>query len=451
MSFPKDFIWGAAAAAYQIEGAAQDDGKGLSVWDMFCKREGCVKDGDTGDVACDHYYRYKEDVGIMKEIGLKAYRMSVSWPRVIPDGFGQVNEKGLDFYDRLVDELLRCGITPYITLFHWDYPYELYKRGGWLNPDSPKWFQEYTKVVVDRLSDRVTNWMTLNEPQCFIILGHYDGAHAPGLKLDKNDLFLMIHNSLLAHGRSVEAIRKYSKKPCQIGYAPCGIVSFPDTDSDDDIQAARTAMFSCQENRFWSNTWWMDTVYLGRYPEDGYKYYEKWLPEIKQDDFKIINQPLDFFGCNIYYGTRVRSNGIGYEEVKKETGYAQTSIKWAVTPEALYWGPKFFYERYKKPVIITENGMSNSDWVNIDGKVHDPQRIDYLHRHIRELKKALFDGTDIKGYFTWSIMDNFEWALGYSERFGLVYVDYTTKKRILKDSAYWYKDVIKSNGEIINV
>ena len=344
MSFPKGFVWGAAAAAYQIEGAARDDGKGLSVWDMFCKRPGSVKNGDTGDIACDHYYRYKEDVGLMKEIGLKAYRMSLSWPRIIPDGFVQVNEKGFVFYDRLVDELLSCGITLYITLFHWDYPYELYKRGGWLNPDSPKWFQEYTRVVVDRLSDRVTNWMTLNEPQCFIILGHYDGVHAPGFKLDKKDLFQAIHNSLLAHGRSVEAIRKYSKRPCQIGYAPCGIVFFPDTNSDDDIHAAKTAMFSCREHTLWTNTWWMDPVYLGRYPEDGYKYYEQWLPEIKQDDFAVISQPLDFFGCNIYYGTRVRSNGTGYEEVKRETGYAQTSTKWAVTPEALYWGPKLFYE-----------------------------------------------------------------------------------------------------------
>ncbi|HHV98185.1 MAG TPA: beta-glucosidase [Clostridiaceae bacterium] len=452
MTFQKGFIWGAATAAYQIEGAAFEDGKGPSVWDMCCRRPGFVKDGDTGDIACDHYHRYKEDVAIMKEIGLQAYRMSVSWPRVLPDGTGRVNEKGLDFYDKLIDELLNNGIIPYITLFHWDYPYELYKKGGWLNPESPEWFAEYARIVVERLSDRVKHWITLNEPQCFIILGHYDGIHAPGLKLDKYDIFQAIHNTLLAHGRAVETIRQYSKLPCEVGIAPVGNTYIPETSSEKDIKKTRDVMFACFEDNLWSNSWWMDPVYFGKYPEDGLAKYERWLSQIKQDDMKIIHQPLDFFGCNIYQGVRVRFSDekpLKFEYVKNKPGYDQTAIKWPVTPEALYWCPRFFYERYGKPVLITENGLSNTDWVSVDGKVHDPQRIDFLYRYIKELKRAAQDGVEAKGYFTWSLMDNFEWAQGYNERFGLVHIDYTTQKRTIKDSAYWYKTVIESNGDVI--
>lgn len=450
MSFSKDFVWGAATAAYQIEGAAFEDGKGLSVWDTCCKKPGFVKNGDTGNVACDHYHRYKEDVKIMKEIGLKAYRMSISWPRILPDGIGKVNEKGLDYYDNLIDELLKNGITPYITLFHWDYPNELYKKGGWLNPDSSDWFAEYTRVVVERLSDRVTHWITENEPQCYIGLGHLDGSHAPGVKLSKADFLLAAHNSLLAHGKAVQTIRKYSKLPCEIGYAPVGFSFYPETNSKEDIEAARSYTFEHFSDNWFTSSWWMDPVYLGKYPEEGLKYYEQWLPHMKQDDLKTIFQPIDFSGVNIYNASKVRMNNNGTAEiVKREPGFDQTAFKWPVTPEALYWGPKFFYERYGKPILITENGLSNADWVSIDGKVHDPQRVDFLYRYIRELKKAATDGIDIKGYFTWSLMDNFEWAHGYNERFGLVYVDFNTQKRIIKDSAYWYKKVIQSNGEII--
>lgn len=451
MSFSKDFVWGAATASYQVEGAAYEDGKGLSVWDMCCRKPGFVKDGDTGDVACDNYHRYREDVGIMKEIGLQAYRFSISWPRVIPEGVGKVNYKGLDFYDKLTDELLKNNITPYVTLFHWDYPYELYKRGGWLNPDSSDWFADYTSVIVDKLSDRVTHWMTLNEPQCFVLLGHLQGEHAPGLKLDKTDVLLVTHNSLLAHGKSAAVIRNRSKLACEIGYAPVGATMMPDTNSEKDVEFARTMMFSCHEQSLWANSWWMDPVFIGKYPEDGLKVYEKWLPKIGQDDLKIINQPTDFFGCNIYQGMKVRANGTSPADifVKKPVGYAQTTMKWPVTPEALYWGPKFFYERYGKPILITENGMANSDWVSVDGKVHDPQRTDYMYRYIREFKKAVKDGVSAKGYFAWTLMDNFEWAHGYNERFGIVYVDFNTLARTIKDSAFWYKNVIASNGEII--
>ncbi|MFW6022164.1 MAG: GH1 family beta-glucosidase [Halanaerobiaceae bacterium] len=450
MSFPENFTWGAAAASYQIEGAAFEDGKGLSVWDMFSRKKGVIKNGDTGNVACDHYHRYKEDVAIMKEIGLQAYRLSISWPRVLPDGTGNINEKGLDFYDRLIDELLENNIEPYVTLFHWDYPYQLYKRGGWLNSDSPDWFAEYTEIIVDRLSDRVKNWFTINEPQVFINLGHRDGVHAPGLKLSLDDLLQISHNVLLAHGKSVQVIRNNSKQDCRIGMAPSESPVIPDQKTDENIQVAKDTLFSIQGNKndLWSLTWWMDPVFFGKYPEDGLKRFEVYLPDIKDGDMDIISQPLDFFGVNIYQGVRmgVDENGNAYP-VELEKGYPRTAFNWPITPEALYWGPKFYYERYGKPVIITENGLSNTDWVSLDGDVHDPQRIDFINRYLSQLKKVGEDGVEIDGYFIWSIMDNFEWAQGYDERFGLVYVDFESGQRIIKDSGKWYSKVIKSNGQ----
>ncbi len=447
MAFPKDFVWGAAAASYQVEGAACEDGKGLSVWDIFCRKPQAIRSGHTGAIACDHYHRYKEDVAAMKEIGLHAYRLSISWPRVIPEGTGTTNPKGLEFYDRLIDELLSACITPYVTLFHWDYPYELYRREGWLNAGSSDWFAEYAKVVVDRLSDRVKHWITLNEPQCFIGLGHQNGQHAPGDKLAFAQVLRAGHNSLLAHGKAVQAIRAYSRADCRVGYAPVGEVRMPETNSAEDIQAARQAMFSIKAKDCWNNTWWMDPIFLGRYPEDGLKLFENDVPEIRDGDMETICQPLDFFGVNIYYGQKVRAGEKGLpEKLPCPAGHAQTAGHWPVMPESLYWGPKFFWERYKLPIIITENGMSNVDWISLDGKVHDPQRIDFLSRYLLELQKACEDDVDVRGYFLWSVMDNFEWAEGYKQRFGIIYIDYPSQKRILKDSAYWYKGVITSNG-----
>lgn len=448
MDFPEKFVWGAAAASYQIEGAAFKDGKGLSVWDVFTRKEGAVNNNNNGDIACDHYHHYKEDVQIMKEICLKAYRFSISWPRVIPAGRGKVNEKGLDFYDKLVDELLANGIEPYVTLFHWDYPFELYKQGGWLNPASPDWFANYTKVIVQRLSDRVKNWFTINEPQVFVNLGHEDGTHAPGVKLSTAELLQIGHNVLLAHGKAVQAIRENSKQKCQIGLAPSESPGIPVNNTPESIEAARKATFSVEDKGLWAINWWMDPVFFGHYPEEGLKKYEKFLFDIKEEDMEIISQPLDFFGVNIYTGVKVDVDKGGRPvPVEEKDGYPRTAFYWPITPEALYWGPKFYYERYGKPIIITENGMSNTDWVSLDGKVHDPQRIDFLRRYLREYKKAGKDGVDIRGYFYWSIMDNFEWAQGYLERFGLVYVDYESRKRFIKDSAYWYKEVIKTNGQ----
>lgn len=447
MAFPKDFIWGAAAASYQVEGAACDDGKGLSVWDMLCQQPGAIWEGNSGDVACDHYHRFEEDARMMGEIGLKAYRLSVSWPRVIPDGAGKVNEKGLEFYDRLIDALLENGVQPWVTLFHWDYPYSLFLKGGWLHPDSSDWFAEYASVIVDKLSDRVTHWMTLNEPQVFIDSGHRLGRHAPGLKLGFKEVLTAAHNALLAHGKSAQVIRAGAKSAPLIGAAPVGVTKIPASNDVADIDAARARMFSITEKNCDNNTWFADPMVLGMYPEDGLKLFEAELPDIKDGDLDTICQPLDFYGVNIYRGDVIKAGQT--EPVLGTDGPPLTTMNWRVTPEALYWGPKFLHERYDLPLVITENGMANMDWVHTDGKVHDPQRIDYLTRYLGALERASEDGVPVNGYMYWSIMDNFEWAEGYKQRFGLVYVDYGTGERTLKDSAHWYKEVIKTNGKII--
>ncbi len=452
MSFPKDFIWGAAAASYQVEGAAYEDGKGLSVWDMLCRQPGRIWSNDTGEVACDHYHRYEQDARLMAEIGLKAYRLSISWPRVIPDGTGKVNAKGLAFYDKLVDSLLENGVDPWVTLFHWDYPYALYCRGGWLNRDSSDWFAEYTQVIVDKLSDRVTRWMTQNEPQCFIGLGHQEGEHAPGLKLGFADVLLAAHNSLLAHGKAVHVIRARTKRKALIGAAPVGIIKMPCSGNPEDVAAARAATFSVTAKNCWNNTWFADPVVLGNYPADGLKLFEKEMPVIREGDMATIRQPIDFYGVNIYFGQYVRSSGDGAAAIAPlPRGPALTTMEWPVTPDALYWGPRFLYERYKLPVVVTENGMANCDWIHTDGKVHDPQRIDFVGRYLSEYRRAIADGVRAEGYFLWSIMDNLEWAYGYKQRFGIIHVDYATGTRTLKDSARWYKKVIETNGGILPV
>jgi beta-glucosidase len=451
MAFPKKFVWGAASAAYQIEGAAYEDGKGLSVWDMMCRRDGAIDNADSGDVACDHYHRYKEDVALMAKIGLGAYRFSLSWPRILPDGTGRVSAKGLDFYSRLVDELLAAGIEPYVTLFHWDYPYELYCRGGWLNPDSPDWFAEYTSLVMATLSDRVTNWITLNEPQCFVIIGHGDGRHAPGDQLGRAQQLLATHHALLAHGKAVQVIRADAQRPARVGYAPCGHSFIPATETLENIQAARTATFAIEPDSLWSSTWWMDPVYLGCYPADGLEAYGRDVPEIRDGDMETICQPLDFFAFNIYQSRRVCAGQDGRAvQVADPVGHPHTASGWRITPDSLYWAPKFYHERYKLPILVTENGMANMDWIDDSGLVHDPQRIDYLKRYLRSYRRAGKDGVDMLGYFVWSIMDNFEWAEGYSQRFGLIYIDYANQRRILKDSATWYAKVIETNGAALD-
>jgi beta-glucosidase len=448
MTFPRDFVWGAAAASFQIEGAAAEDGKGPSVWDMLCSKPGAVFGGHTGEVACDHYHRYTGDVALMKEIGLQGYRLSLSWPRLLPEGTGAVNEKGLAFYDRLLDTLLAAGIEPYVTLFHWDYPLALYRRGGWLSPDSPSWFADYADLAVRRYSDRVKVWMTHNEPQCFTLLGHESGIHAPGDKLARSEVLLAIHHVLLAHGKATLALRAGARQPLEIGIAPVGGTSMPATESNADRRAAHEHMWNCQANT-WANSWWLDPVFFGKYPDDGLESFGALVPKIGANDLSIIHQPLDFLGLNIYYATVVRAGPGGKPEVVAPSpGSPMNALGWSITPDALYYGPKGFYERYGKPIVITENGVTVRDAVATDGKVHDPQRIDFTRRYLRSLHRAISEGVKVKGYFHWSVMDNFEWAEGYKERFGLIYVDYATQERTLKDSAYWYKDVIASNGEL---
>lgn len=457
MGFPENFAWGVAAAAYQIEGAAREDGKGPSVWDEFAHTPGKVLDGHTGDVACDHYHRYRADIALMKSLAVSNYRFSISWPRVMPEGSGRVNAMGLDFYDHLTDALLEAGIRPWATLFHWDFPLALMSRGGWRNRESADWFADYVAVVVERLSDRVSHWITLNEPQCFIGFGHALGTNAPGLKLPAADCLAIGHHVLLAHGKAVAVLRSQAKAPPFIGWAPVGVTSVPqDPSNPDDIDAARRSMISVAGGdadamgmpcNLWSNTWWGDPVVFGRYPDDGIAAAGAAMPEIRPGDMEMISQPVDFYGANIYSATRWRMGSSGNpERVPHSPSTPLSAFKWPIVPEALRWGPLFLHERYRMPVIVTENGVSLPDWVALDGAVHDPQRIDFLTRYLRELRHAIADGADVRGYFHWSILDNFEWAEGYKQRFGLVHVDYETQCRIAKDSASWFRDLVRTNG-----
>ncbi|MBN1131141.1 MAG: beta-glucosidase [Chitinispirillaceae bacterium] len=445
--FPGHFIWGAAASSYQIEGAAEEDGRGLSVWDEFCRREGAVARGETGDVSCDHYHHFREDVKLLREIGVGAYRFSLSWPRVLPEGNGAPNARGIAFYSALVDALLACGIEPWVTLFHWDYPVALFRKGGWLARESADWFADYARVVVDALSDRVSHWMTINEPRCFIGYGHQTGYHAPGLQCPFPEVLRAGHHALLAHGKAVAAIRAHARTTPVIGAAPDSFVHYPATESDEDRAAAAASMFAITQKNVFNNNWFSDPMVLGRYPDDGVALFGSDMPSIAPDDMKTIRQPLDFFGINIYQGIGVRAGRGGVPEtVPHEPGHPMTAMGWAVTPRALYWGPKYYHERYRLPIVITENGMANNDWVQADGKVRDPQRIDFMKRYLAEYARAIRDGVDGRGYFYWSIMDNFEWAEGYAKRFGLVHVDYETQRRTVKDSGEWYRRVIASGG-----
>jgi beta-glucosidase len=446
MSFPRHFLWGAATAAYQVEGGRGEDGMGPSVWDMFCRKPGAVFEGHTGDVACDHYHRYAEDVAIMQSIGLDAYRFSIAWPRVLPEGTGRPNPEGLSFYDRLVDLLLEAGIEPFVTLFHWDMPLALYHRGGWLNRDSADWFARYAAIIVERLSDRVRNFITLNEPQVFIESGLQLGRHAPGDRLRFEEVLRAGHHALLAHGQAVQAIRATARRPVRVGLAFVGIPKMPATDSAADLEAARRATFAVPPT-LWNNAWWMDPVFLGRYPEEGLRSFGASFSAPRGDDLDVISRPLDFFAVNIYHGEYVRAGDDGKPtRVALPPGHDMTALGWPVTPEAMYFGPRFFHERYGRAIVVTENGLSCRDWVARDGKVHDAQRIEYVTRYLLQLERALVDGVPIDGYFHWSFIDNFEWAEGYKDRFGLVYCDYTTQKRVMKHSARWYAELIRTRG-----
>jgi beta-glucosidase len=387
----------------------------------------------------------------MRTLGLQAYRMSTSWPRVLPAGVGRVNVSGLDFYDRLVDALLEAGIEPYVTLFHWDFPQALYLRQGWLNRESPDWFAQYTQVIVERLSDRVSHWMTINEPQVLLDHGHMRGTHAPGDRLALQQTLEAGHNLLRAHGMAVQAIRAHARGDVRVGYAPVGVVKMPETEISQDVEAAAAATFSSTDHAIFNNTWWLDPLLLGTYPEDGLRFHGDSVPKISDGDMDVIQQPLDFLGLNIYFGHTARAGSDGRPDpVNNPASTPYVSSNLPVTPEALYWGPRFLFERYGVPIIITENGTPGREWISLDGKVHDPHRIDFLWRYLLQLHRAVEEGSDIRGYFQWSILDNFEWSAGYRERFGLIFVDHATQRRVLKDSAHWYRHVIETNGDCLH-
>lgn len=452
--FRDDFVWGVASSAYQVEGRDPEDGCGRNIWDTFTE-EGRIQDGKNAYTACDHMHRYKEDYKLMKLLGIKAYRFSMSWARILPEGTGKVNEKAIAMYRDMILTMKENGIEPYITMYHWEFPQALQDKGGWLNEDVIQWFGEYAKVVAENFSDICEYFITLNEPECFVGLGHLSGVHAPGLKLPYKDVFQIAHNALRAHGQAVINLRKYACRPIKVGYAPTCGMAYPATDSPEDIEAARKTLFGFHQpmdNWTWNVAWFNDPVFLGKYPEEGLKKFAEYLPEITDEDMKLISQPLDFMGQNIYNGYMMRQGENGEPEyVDREAGTAKTAAGWPVTPECFYYGVKFLYERYKLPLYITENGMSCHDDVSLDGRVHDPNRQNFLDLYISALQRANDDGADVRGYFLWTFLDNFEWDKGYTERFGIVYVDFKTQKRIVKDSAFWYQKIIESNGRELTV
>lgn len=430
MRFPDNFMWGAASAAFQIEGAWQEDGKVPSIWDAL--GPGKIKNGEDGTVACDHYHRFREDVRLFQQLGLKAYRFSISWPRVMCNE-STVNEKGLDFYRELVAALVDAGIEPVVTLYHWDLPMWAHEYGGWCNEKIVEDFERYVMVVVSALSDKVRYWITFNEPQCFVVGGYVTGIHAP-FETRPEQVGQITRNVMLAHGRAVRAIREGAQLPPRIGFAPMGGGVTPMERTAADWENARNRTYDGTDP--WSCKWWADPIVLGIIPEG-------LANVLTQEDMRTICQRLDFFAFNLY-------NAAGATKTMAYPGYPQNTLGWPITPEALYRMSKLHYERYHLPLLVTENGICSMDWIMLDGKVHDPQRVDYICRYLGALQKAMDEGVPVLGYFYWSVMDNLEWVEGYSPRFGLVYVDYLTQKRILKDSAYFYRDLIKSNGAQID-
>lgn len=448
MSFSKDFLWGAATAAYQIEGAYNEAGKGESIWDMFCRKEGAIKEGHDGKQACDHYNRIDEDVALMKSLGIKAYRLSLSWPRILPNGVGEVNQAGLDFYSDLIDKLIAAGIEPIITLYHWDLPKTLFMKGGWLNRNIAEDFANYAKICVEAFADRVEKWITLNEPQCFVFLGHSAGVHAPGLELPLKECLQAGHHALLAHGKAAIAMREVSHK-IKIACAPMGLFKLPASENPEDIEAARKASFYVDgDHGFWTS-WWYDPIYLGHYPEQGWEEFGANVPEIEEGDMEIISSEMDFLATNFYMGDEVKAEGNSWTLTPEDPSIPKTAFDWKVTPSLLYWGPRFLYERYGKEIMITENGFSQHDVIAEDGAVHDQNRILYTKQYLSHLQRAVEENVPVTGYMHWSLMDNFEWGEGYTQRFGLTYINYETGERTIKDSGYWYRDLIDSNGALL--
>jgi len=443
LSFPKDFIWGVAASAYQIEGAWNEDGRGVSIWDTFSHLPGKVVNNENGDVAADHYHRWKEDAALMSELGVKAYRFSTAWPRILPEGKGQVNKKGLDFYDRLVDELLRRGIEPYVCLFHWDLPQPLQDKGGWPNRETSVHFAEYARVTAERLGDRVKTWFTHNEPWVAAFVGHLFGEHAPGKK-DLGAAVKAMHHLLLSHGLATDAIRAAAKGPVKIGITLNLNPIHPATDSKKDLEAA-------QRVDLFTNRIVLDPLLKGTTPLQDSALTKILTARLIQDgDLQKIRQ-LDLLGTNYYSRSVMKHSNslpvVNAEQVQPDGN--EYSGMWEIYPEGMYETLKMVWDYQPAcELMVTENGIPVPDGVDLDGRVRDERRIRYLQSHIAQVHRAIEDGIPIKGYFHWSLLDNFEWALGYGQRFGLVYVDWKTQKRIIKDSGRWFAKVIQENGII---
>jgi beta-glucosidase len=438
--FPADFAWGAATAAYQIEGAANEDGRKPSIWDTFSHTPGKVDNGDTVDVACDHYHRYKEDVGLMSQLGLDSYRFSIAWPRILPEGKGEINQKGLDFYSRLVDELLAKNIQPYATLYHWDLPQALEDRGGWSNRDTALYFQEYADKVSRRLGDRVKSWITLNEPWVASILGYLHGVHAPGLR-SMEKAVRSTHHMLLAHGLAVPELRRNAIRPG----AEVGITLSFNYIEPGNPQAAELAGLKDA----WDNRLFLDPLFKGTYPAELFQVLNPHLP-VEPEDMAIISAPLDFLGVNYYFRTLpvdwADRATMSFKDRPNE-GSDYTAMGWEIYPEGLYRLLMRFHRDYGlKKLYVTENGSAFNDTVTEEGGesfVHDEGRRNYLQEHFEAALRACQDGAPLAGYFVWSLLDNFEWGYGYDKRFGIVYVDYPTQRRIIKDSGRWYAGFIK--------
>jgi len=433
--FPRDFVWGAATASYQIEGAANEDGRGESVWDRFCATPGKVRNGDTGAVACDFYHRYRDDVALMRELGLDAFRFSIAWPRIVPGGRGRVNPKGLDFYDRLVDELLGNGISPFVTLFHWDTPQPLQDEGGWPSRGIIEPFCEYVEAVAERLGDRVGHWITHNEPWVVSWVGHGWGHHAPGHASDA-DALATAHHLLLSHGRAVEILRRAAPR-AEVGITLNLDHAYPASDDPADAGAAR-----------WvdglHNRWFLEPIFQGAYPEDMLDAWAEDMPEVEDGDLATIAAPIDFLGVNNYTSPLVAadSNG-GRSQIVRRPDVDRTDMGWEVVPDGLHDLLVRLTNDYAPPAIyVTENGAAFPDVRGHDGLIGDPERRSYLESYIDAAGRAVSAGVPLRGYFAWSLLDNFEWAWGYWKRFGLIYVDYATLDRIPKGSFYWYRDFI---------
>jgi beta-glucosidase len=444
--FPKGFVWGAATSAPQIEGAVHEDGRRDSIWDRFAAQDGRIADGSDPSVACDHYHLWREDVGLMKGLGVGAYRFSIAWPRVLPEGRGAVNAKGLDFYDGLVDALLESNVRPFVTLYHWDLPQALQDAGGWGVRATAEAFAEYAAAVTKRLGDRVRHWITHNEPWCIAHLGHEDGEHAPGHR-DPAEALRAAHHVLLSHGWAVDAIRENSPG-AEVGIVLNLVPVYPASPGERDRDAAR--WFDGFFNR-----WYLDPIFYGRYPEDAIAdrigrghlgTTERSF--IEKGDLEAIAKPLDFLGVNYYSRVVMRSDDTGkpvaVPMVPKE---ALTDMGWEVFPEGLYELLVRIDREYKPPrIYITENGAAYTDAIDAAGRIADNRRIDYLRGHIAAAHRALAAGVPLGGYFVWSLLDNFEWAHGYTKRFGLYHVDYESQRRIPRESAFWFRDVVKRNG-----